>query len=282
MDQRIHAGGQVGRDPTAIYRQPLYYDIAFSFRDVALECSAIEAIARRHGQACQSFLELACGPASHALKMAEWGRSVWALDNSEAMLNHVQREASDRQLQVQTRHANMIDFEPFTGQPIDVAVCLMDSIAHILTNDDFVGHLRSVAAALSDSGLYLIEMAHPANHFRARSTSKTDWKSEREGIRVHFQWGHEGDPFDALTEVDSVSVRMTVNDPAHGGQQLYRQTLQCRRWCKGVIEALVELSGVFKIVGWYGAMDETQVLDNGSKSWRMVPVLQKQKAASKL
>ena len=50
-----------------VYAKAELYDIAFDFRDVGAECSALLEIAQRYsGCTAQSFIELAAGPAAHA------------------------------------------------------------------------------------------------------------------------------------------------------------------------------------------------------------------------
>ncbi|MDO9355748.1 MAG: class I SAM-dependent methyltransferase, partial [Solirubrobacteraceae bacterium] len=69
-----------------IYQHARCYDIAFAFRDIAVECDTLEAIALRHlGRPVASVLELAAGPARHAREFARRGVSATALDNSAAM-----------------------------------------------------------------------------------------------------------------------------------------------------------------------------------------------------
>lgn len=52
-----------------------------------------------------------------------------------------------------------------------LAATLMDSTAH-----------------LEPGGLYVIEMAHPSNHFQMRSTTQSTWTLERDGIKVTTSW----------------------------------------------------------------------------------------------
>ena len=54
----------------SVYGAPALYDLAFGYRDFARECAFLRGVyERRWGRPPQSFLELAAGPARHALQM---------------------------------------------------------------------------------------------------------------------------------------------------------------------------------------------------------------------
>ena len=80
-----------------IYDAAALYDLAFSYRDFPREARFLRQLyAKRVGREPVSFLELAAGPARHALEMRAEGLDVVALDLSTAMAKHAQRRAQER------------------------------------------------------------------------------------------------------------------------------------------------------------------------------------------
>ena len=74
-----------------VYDAPALYDAAFGFRDFADEVDFLFAAHERHGKtggAPQRVLELAAGPARHAVEAASRGARSHAIDLSPAMAAH--------------------------------------------------------------------------------------------------------------------------------------------------------------------------------------------------
>ena len=65
------------------------YDIAFDFKDIPSECLYLRSAFRSYtGRAPTSFLDLAAGPALHAIEMAKAGLKAGATDLSPAMVQY--------------------------------------------------------------------------------------------------------------------------------------------------------------------------------------------------
>ena len=72
-----------------IYAAARYYDIAFAYRDFAEECEFLTRAATPHlGRMPESVLELAAGPANHAIELARRGLAATALDREPAMVQY--------------------------------------------------------------------------------------------------------------------------------------------------------------------------------------------------
>jgi SAM-dependent methyltransferase len=216
------------------------------------------------------FLELGAGPGEHARFMAEIGLTSHALDLAEDMVNYVLTEGKNHQ-KLSASVDNMCDFS--LTKKFDIAALLMDSTSYLLTNQDVVNHLQCVAKHLMDGGLYILEMAHPANVFGTATTSGTDWDMERDGTKVHVKWGHKGDIFDPITQITQVSTKITVTE--NEVTTIYEDQAPQRSFTSQEMEALVELSGVFTIKERFGSLDREIPFDNSKSAWRMVLVLQK-------
>ena len=166
---------------------------------------------------------------------------------------------------------NMIDFK--LDHKFSLATTLMDSTSYILTNHDMIQHLKSVASALEDQGLYILEMAHPSNIFSTQKTTTTEWDMEKNGCKVSFSWGSPADVFDPITQITQTSVKLTYDD--HGVTGTLSEQAPQRCYSATEIEALVHLSDVFEIAGKFGAMKVNIPFSNEKEAWRMILVLRK-------
>ncbi len=157
---------------SGIYDQPELYELACAYRDVPAEVTAIEAwCARQHDGPVGRVLELAAGPAEHARELARRGLRATALDRSPAMCAYAAARAAATGVELAVVEADMRDFTipgPGGGPAgFDLAVTMLNSACHLFTLDDLVRHLGAVRAHLAPGGLYIVELAHPADFFAA-------------------------------------------------------------------------------------------------------------------
>lgn len=253
------------------YEQAKYYDIAFDFRNIQEECYFFQKMYQNEfGKKMKSFLELAAGPAQHALWMAKNNYQASALDRSESMVKYGLSQAKKQEIDITYYQDDMIQFS--LSSKFDLMVLLMDSASYILTNEQMIEHLKNVAKHLNSEGLYILEMGHPREIFKTASQTNTDWKMEREGVIVHTQWGTEHDEFDPITQITQVTAKMTVTLPDQQVETYEYQAPQ-RSFTAPGFDALVKASGVFRMVKQFGSLDESIAFSNDPKSWRMVSVL---------
>ena len=189
-----------------IYDAALGYEIAFSYRDVAAE---VDAMLRWCGTEPAAVLEVAAGPAEHAIECARRGMQATALDLSAAMCERAVANATAAGVTLQVINADMRDFE--TSYRVDLAFCMISSISHLLTLDELVAHLTAVRASLNDDGYYVIEGSHPSDYLH-KKTVTSEWTAERDGIGVHLAWGNDTDAMDPVTQVTDVHVTMRITD----------------------------------------------------------------------
>ncbi len=266
---------------SAFYADARAYDIAFSDRDFAAECDFLAWCLATHGAVAQrSFLELACGPARHARELARRGWRAIGLDLSPAMLHYAAQGAAREGVTLECLAADMVDFT--LAQPVALAANLMESIAHLLTNEQVVSHLRAVARNLLPGGIFVIETAHPAtlwrdslpNAWMSRSTD-TPYFADEPYTEIEVLFGAADDPYDWITQQWLVTTRLVVREadkPAHVIAQHQRL-----RWYQAQeLRALIDLSGAFSQVWWYGDMlIPPPPLDNSDAAQRMIVVLRK-------
>jgi SAM-dependent methyltransferase len=262
---------------------PLYdasqlYDLAFSYRDYRQETDALLAWYRRvRGQgAPASALELASGPAAHAIELSARGVRAAGLDLSPPMCEYARKKAAALELPLEVYTGDMHDFQ--IDRRFDLAILMLNSIMHVHTLDRFVAHLRAVAEHLHDGGVYVIEMPHPRD-FLGRSARPIGvgvarpWRVRLGDLELQVTWGSQDDPYDPITQIFDARVEFRLWQGER--EQVHVERCAMRDWTKTELEAATRISGVFEIAELHGAHTPDAPFDDSPESWRMIAVLRK-------
>jgi len=253
------------------------YELACAYRDVPGEVDAWRAgsggTARLAGTAAAdpgSVLELAAGPAEHALEFARRGARATALDLSPAMCARARDKARRDGLELTVVQADMRDFrlEP----RYDLVVTMLNSVCHLMILDDLVAHLRTAAAHTAPGGWYIMELAHPADllgrvppdqlgvgqrHGPAARPRPVGRRRRRDRPR------HPGDPG---ARADHRPGRRGLPDPDRRGAEPV--------WTATEVTAATRLAGGFAVTATYG--DFADGVPVGAPSaWRLIMVLRR-------
>jgi hypothetical protein len=149
---------------------------------------------------------------------------------------------------------------------------MLNSACHLTTLDDLVAHLRSVARHTASGGLYIMELAHPADYLSRAPRTATEWQTDTDGAHVRVSWGGPADPIDPVTQVTREHVSITVRDAS--GSHTLTDVVPNRFWTSTEVAAAVRLAGGFTIAGSYGDFaDGVTVASPGA--WRMIVVLRR-------
>ncbi|MCA9528146.1 MAG: class I SAM-dependent methyltransferase [Myxococcales bacterium] len=256
----------------SVYDMPAVYDIAFGYRDIPREVEVIlDWVSRIPGTpAPRRALELAAGPARHAIELARLGVEVCTLDRSPAMCDYARELAAAAGVEVAVGLGDMQAFQ--LPAPVDLAIAMLDSVGHLLDLDALVDHLAQVRAALNPGGVYVLEMAHPGDFMTARPRTVTRWVQRRGATEVRIAWGAEGDRFDPTSQTGLATVLMRITDGR--GIRTLVDHVTYRRWTATEVEAAARLAGLTS-VAWFGALDADTSFSNDSNAWRMIPILQR-------
>jgi 2-polyprenyl-3-methyl-5-hydroxy-6-metoxy-1,4-benzoquinol methylase len=101
-------------------------------------------------------LDLGCGRGSVAIRLAQWGYQVTAIDEAAPMLEVARQQAEAKEVDVEFRHASMTslpDRSAFDG------ALLLDFGAH--SDADNAAMIRAVAAAVKPGGKVLFGACNP-------------------------------------------------------------------------------------------------------------------------
>jgi SAM-dependent methyltransferase len=271
---------------SGIYDEPELYQLACAYRDVPAEVSAVLAWCARHcalpgGRTAGSVLELAAGPAEHARELAGRGLRATVLDRSPAMCAYAAAQAKSSGIGLDVVEADMRDFR--IEDTFDLAVTMLNSLCHLFTLEDMIRHLTAVRGHLAAGGLYIIELAHPADFFTPVPRTSSEWAIDTGGVHAEVRWGGREDRIDPLTQVtrEHMTITATSDD---GTIRTVSDVVPNRFWTLTEFRAAVALanarigsgsgSGGFELVASYGDFDETTELD-APTAWRMILVLKR-------
>jgi SAM-dependent methyltransferase len=259
-----------------IYDEPEFYAAACAYRDVPADVAAVLRWWERHrGEGHQSLprsvLELAAGPAEHARELARRGADVTALDISPAMCAWARARSAADGRRLAVVEADMRDFS--ISRQFDLAITMLNSLCHLLTLDDLVAHLASVARHLAAGSLYIMELAHPADCLSPSPRTSSDWVTAIDGGSVTVRWGGTGDVIDPVTQVTKEHVAVTYRK-ADGSVRTVTDVVPNRFWTATEVDAAIRLAGGFTIAARYGDFDDDLSLD-APGAWRMILVLRR-------
>jgi SAM-dependent methyltransferase len=277
---------------SGIYDEPELYQLACAYRDVPAESVALltwlDKYAKIVGRV-RSVIELAAGPAEHARELARRGLRATALDHTPAMCAYAAAQAKAGGVDLDVVEADMRDFRlaDADGRPavFDLAITMLNSVCHLFTLDDLVNHLTAVAAHLAPGGLYIVELAHPADFFAADPRTSSEWEIDADGAHAQVSWGGRQDRIDPLTQVtdEHMTIRATAAD---GTIRTVSDVVPNRFWTLTEFTAAVRLANAnanagagapgaarpLDLVASYGDFDDTTALD-AATAWRMILIL---------
>jgi SAM-dependent methyltransferase len=137
-----------------VYEHPEYYEIAFSFRDIASEANVFEECFKKYSLIpVSSVLELGCGNCPHMEEMVRRGYKYTGIDNSRAMIEYSKKRAVDLD-GVDLILGDMLDFS--LPEEVDFAFILLGSL-YTTTSEDIHRHFDSVRRNLRAGGLYFLD-----------------------------------------------------------------------------------------------------------------------------
>lgn len=255
-----------------IYGAAELYDLAFSYRDIGREVAFLRGIFEEHrGRRPARFLEIAAGPARHALGMAEAGIPSAGLDVSPAMARYARELALRRGVALSYTLADMRNFT--LDESFELAACMLCSATYLLEDQDILSHLHAVSMCLAGGGLYVLELPHP-NDADGAATTKDAWTMRAENGTLEVTWREIGGVPPADGPVIRSCLARLAFTPADGPPVIVEDRSLQRILRRPELERLVAESKCFDLEAVWGAFDQAIPLD-GPAAWRMIALLRK-------
>ena len=251
-----------------MYSAPRLYEIAFD-QNRKGEVDFLEhCFSRFAKRPVRRVLDIACGTGPHLLRLAARGYRMAGLDLSPENVEFLRKRTRAAGFDTDLVVGDMTNFH--LQARVDAAICMQDSQGHLLTNEQLLDHLRSVAQALRPGGVYVFDRYLASSW--TNPARRWSWSRRRGRLIVRAT-------FSALNDVDPVAQvfreRMKLEAIENGTRRVYRQTHLSRMVFPQELKSLVALAGGFEFVQWFFGFKPRQVLERSRHPLLMVVVLRK-------
>lgn len=196
----------------------------------------VDAIADFSGLEHGRVMEPMCGHARLLRAFAQAGFDTVGIDQSAQLLDIARKGFEAESLAGQWHQADVTDF--VLDEACDLAVCPVNSLAHLQTDADMGRHLRSMSANLYSGASYWVQLDLKAAQVVDEGE---DWEFELEGIPYQCEWSVVGVDGDFETH----QTRF-LDD----GEEIFAQRDTMRRWTFDAWTAVLDVSA-FDLVGAY-------------------------------
>ncbi len=253
-----------------VYRYPQYYDLGYRW-NTQVECDFIVACLKQHGPAgAKRILDIGCGSGRHVLELAKRGYEMTGIDARPEMIEFVQAQANAAGMRVT---ASVDDLRHLALRGVfDAAYCFMDTFRFLLTNQDIIAHLRAVAKLLAPGGLYLIDFWVPGQWDQI-GNEVHQWEQTEGGTTVRVFYVQHPESIDPIQQTFEDELVFEIQEDGQT-REIRGGPTRTRLILPQEFPALVDASGVFRLISTHGTFDLAQPFDRSSLSWRMISVLQ--------
>lgn len=104
----------------------------------------------------EDVLELGCGTGEIAIRLAKADKRVFASDLSTDMLEVAKQKAMHANVNLMMQRVDMADFK--TSYPVDLILCLCDSLNYLLDEKDVLNTFKNVYSSLKEDGTFIFDV----------------------------------------------------------------------------------------------------------------------------
>ena len=251
-----------------VYNYPLYYEISFSFRDIAAEVNVMEECMRRFSKIpVKSVLELGCGNCPHAPALCDRGYRYTGIDISPQMIEFSKRKTEAFRERLKLLLADMNSFN--LDDQVEFVFIQVGSL--FVANDvDIQTHFDSVARALRPGGLYFLDGCITFSEELLAPEGVT-WELERDGIKVktNVTWSPVNRAMQVFNECHTFDV-------VDNGKEYHIEGSEIRRaiYPQEFLQ-IVKQHPSFEFVGWWHLWDLNQPLDEVESPDRAIALIRR-------
>ncbi len=139
-----------------------FYDALTGDVDYAAWADYLLALFARYGSHPHTVLDLACGSGSLSLELTQRGAEVIGVDGSPEMLATAREKAADAERDILFLCQDMCCLDLYGT--VDGAVCLLDSLSHVLETADLQEIFRRLGLFIAPDGLLIFDVNTPHKH----------------------------------------------------------------------------------------------------------------------
>jgi SAM-dependent methyltransferase len=228
-----------------LYANPIYYEIAFSYRDIPWEVEVMQKVICTYSHIpVKRVLEFGCGNSPHMEELLKLGYSYVGIDLSPEMLQYSQEKAERLGHQVELHRQNMVSFR--LDEPIDFAYTMLGSL-YVRNTEELISHFSNVSKTLTPGGLYFLDWCVD---FGWLADSKDSWTIHQDSITVEVH--HSTRLVNYIEQTFEENIVLMVND--HGTRRRIKQT-SIRRAIYPQEFLLIAQQQGFEFIGWWNDWD---------------------------
>ncbi len=248
----------------SLYKNPKYYEIAFSFRNIPNEVDFFEKAVKKFSKIkVGKVFELASGNSPYLEEWYKRGYEYLGLDLNKEMLDFVEVRAKEKGIKVKLFRANMIKFS-LGKLNVDLAYVLLGSL-YAKSNEEFFQHLDSVSKVLKSGGLYILD---GVVWFNILSGNKQSWTITKRGVKIKATF--RANVIDPATQIFREDAILEIWD--HGKKKQIRSNEIRKLFFPQEFLALIKCHNKFEFLGWF---DNFDINKQATPKGRQVVVLRK-------
>jgi hypothetical protein len=248
----------------SLYKNPEYYEIAFSFRNIPKEVDFFEEVIKKFSKVkVRRVFELASGNSPHLEEWYERGYEYIGLDLNREMLNFVRARAKKEKIKAILFQADMGKFS-LGKLRADLAYVSLGSL-YVKSNDEFFRHLDSVAKVLRSGGAYIMD---GVVWFDLFGNSAQKWAVSKRGIKVKATF--RADMINQAAQIFRENITLDILD--HGRKKRIRGGEIRKFFFPQEFLSLIKCHGKFEFMGWFNDFDINKCATPGG---RQIMVLRK-------
>jgi len=249
-----------------LYDCPVYYEVAFGFRDLSKEVDFFEECIKTFSKIpVKKVLDVGCGPCPYMTELVKRGYIFSGLDLSKAMLDYSLEKAQKADIRIETIHADMRNFT--VDEKFDFVFCMLGSIS-IESNKQFLSHLDSVANCLRNGGIYLVDASI---NFDWTQLGRQEWTVAEDGLTLNIVWEQELVNLIKQLVIDRVMVKAVGKD----GEKLFKTEKVEKIIFPQEFLELVKGNSKFEFLGWYNNFSLDEPLEKAKSTNRPITLLRR-------
>jgi SAM-dependent methyltransferase len=231
----------------SLYKNPEYYDIAFSWRNISKEVNFFEAAIRKFSKIkVKKVLELASGNSPYLEEWDKRGYQYFGLDLSPEMLNFTRKRAEEKGTDTKLFLGNMNNFS-LDKLKVDLVYVLLGSL-YATSNDEFFQHLDCVSKVLKKGGLYIL---NDVIRFDLLNNDGQSWTISKRGIKIKVSYRAKA--VNPTAQIYQEDLILKIDD--HGvKKQIYSNKL-CKFFFPQEFLSLIKCHRKFEFLGWFNNFD---------------------------
>lgn len=227
----------------SLFRNPYYYEMAFSYRDYDFELKEIsKAIDDYSDITVKNILEVACGACPYLSNLKNTNYKYFGLDNSKEMINYAKKKAKALNKSISLFEK---DFNKFNlNIEVDFCYVLLGSL-YISSTKNLLSHLDSVAKVLKIGGIYFLESCV---EFCPVTTTSQKWQILKNGIELNCEF--ESKMINNAKQLVSETILIDVKE-ASGNNFEIKQTNSKKIIYPNEFLSIIENHPNFEFVAWF-------------------------------